>query len=206
MAPTLALGVGTCPAGIGAADGQKPIRVIRIGVGPALLICGWSDLNAKKQKIYSEFELVDDASRSSIVRFGALDQVTIRENGSSVSMTEHHSYPVGRNWAYVPIPFRQYTVTVAKNGGFEIKDKLVFVPPKFSATQLNWIRSTYDRAKEKGNVQDGLPSLIVLAALAGNSQFESLLPTAVTDLRLDGALGEEFTTAMNDYAQIKNRN
>ena len=206
LVPTLALGVGTCPSGIGATEGQKPLRVIRIGPGPALLICGWSNLHAKKQKIYSEFELIDEASRNPVVRFGASDQVTIRENGSSVSLTEHHSYPVGKNWAYVPLPFRRYTITSAKSGGFRKESKLIFIPPKFSAAQLDWIKSKYERAKEKGNVQDGLPSLIVLAALGGHSKFESLLPTAVSDLRLDGALGEEFTAAMSDYAEIRNRN
>lgn len=206
LAPTLALGVGTCPTGIGSTEGQKPLRVIRISTGPALLICGWSDLNAKQQKIYSEFELIDDASRNPIVRFGASDQVTIREHGSSVSLTEHHSYPVGKNWTYVPLPFRRYTITVAKSGGFQMESKLIFIPPKFSAAQLDWIQSKYNRAKEKGYVQGGLPSLIVLAALAGHSKFETLLPMAKSDLRLDGALGEEFAAAMSDFAEMRNRN
>ncbi|MEQ1516769.1 MAG: hypothetical protein ABL931_09800 [Usitatibacteraceae bacterium] len=63
----------------------------------------------------------------------------------------------------------------------------------------------YDRAKDNGYVRDGLPSLVVLAALSGSSKFESLLPTVVGDLKLDGALGEEFSSAMRDYAEIRHR-
>lgn len=205
LLPAFAMGGESCPSGIGVGEGTEPVRTFRLNGTSKLLVCGWTERDKKGQVTYSEFELVVAATRESLLRFGAMDEVTIVQSGASLVLMEHRRYPVGKNWSIVRVPFRRHEVTGVGNDIFKKKSSVVFKIPKFTETQFKQIRDKYDRAKEKGYAQGGLPTLVVLAALSGSQEFEALLPNVKVDMRLDGALGEEFAAALDDFREIRNQ-
>ena len=205
LIPLLAYGAETCPAGIGGDEGATPARTFRLKGSAGILICGWSDKDARGRQIYSEFEIIDAKTRQVLLRFGAMDEVTIAERRARIEFTEYRRYPLDKGWTTKSMAFRRHVLTGDGGAGIVMRAEIIFVPPRFTKAQLDDICQIYDRSKQTGRVRDGLPTLMMLAALSGNEGFASLLPSLVDELHLDGALGEEYADAMIDFEALKGR-
>jgi hypothetical protein len=192
----------TCPAGIGASDGEAPKAIFDVGSQVSLLLCGAVDSNPSLGPYFTEFELVDARDRSVVLQFGALDYATARRVEDRLEITEYRAYPLGDDFTFLDVPYRKFTVT-ARSTSPAAACELLFRKPEFTPAKLERLREMYEESMHKKERSEALAMLVVLAAMGGAVDFEARVDTAARELGLDGPSLEAFDSVMRDLSEVR---
>ena len=174
--------------------------MLTLSASTTVWICGDGNPEPGHVPLYSEFDLVDPATRKSFFTVGALDEGTVDVIDDALRFTAYRRYPIGLFFKWVDVPF-QRIVFRRVGSQFVSSCEQLFLRPGFSQGQLRKIRRRYELGKRSKHLGEDMSELPVLALLDGTTYFDML--KIAPELRLDGAYAENFDSVRRDYMDIK---
>ena len=186
------IGLGICPSGIGASQGDQPKMSLTTKSGNKIILCGYS--------VESEFDVYSVNSNSvvskPIVTYRAVQHVKSYSKGDSLVLDElvyHH-----QNW----IPAFRREVSCATQQCEISSEVCIFKRPKATG-DLSEIKS-YQNGKNKGKFPSERTILLVSdLALAGNKDAQNIFFKGESTLKLDGAVAEAFSATKALLLKLK---
>lgn len=196
-----------CPDSIGAEAGSKPLAILKSqNELNSIIVCGYLDKQIEPNSVMaSEFQVFRCDTKESLLTFDALQNCSIKVNGTELVITELKTCPFGQSWQWIDVPYKKTVIKIIPQNKYEIKESMILTPPQLSNETikkgLNYLESFRNKKDIGPETQGKLIGIALAIALNGNKQGQKYLGEMGEweDIRVSASGSEVYYDAIDVY-------